>query len=187
MSMRVKGAVLLARRVFVLEEHGEEAWQAVLAELPEKDRELLGGFVLTASWYPFELNERLDAAVVQQVGGGDPAIFKQIGAWSAKKNLAGPHRTFLTPGDPQRFLAITDRIYSFYYDSGHRVFESTGPRSGVMTTYEAETFSKTDCQTVIGWYEEALAMCGASQVKMLETACRADGAPHCRYEIDWQV
>ncbi|MFQ5350429.1 MAG: TIGR02265 family protein [Thermoanaerobaculia bacterium] len=185
MPTQVKGAVILARRAFVREEFGEDAWKRVLETLTEADRELLDGFILTASWYPFELNERLDAAVVEQLGAGDIAIFESIGSWSAKKNLAGPHKTFLTPGSPDRFMEMTDRIYDFYYDTGERKFEATGETSGVMTTYGAETFSETDCLTVIGWYREALKMCGATQVTIEETSCRARGDEFCRYEFSW--
>ena len=185
MPTQVKGAVILARRAFVREEFGEGAWQRLLETMPQEDRELLDGFILTASWYPFELNQRLDAAIVEQLGAGDKAIFESIGSWSAKKNLAGAHKTFLTPGSPHRFMEMTDRIYNFYYDTGERKFETTGERSGVMTTYGAETFSETDCLTVIGWYREALRMCGASEVRIQEVACRARGDEHCRYELSW--
>ena len=185
MPTRVKGAVILARRAFVREEFGEDAWKRLLETLSEADRELLDGFILTASWYPFELNERLDAAIVEQLGAGDSAIFESIGAWSAKKNLAGPHKTFLTPGSPHRFMQMTDRIYDFYYDTGERKFEYTSEHSGVMTTYGAETFSETDCMTVIGWYKEALRMCGATKVQIEEVACRARGDEYCRYELSW--
>ena len=185
MTTQVKGAVILARRAFVRDEFGEDAWQDLLTALPAADRELLDGFILTASWYPFELNERLDASIVDRLGGGDKAIFESIGAWSAKKNLGGPHRTFLTPGDPGRFMEMTDRIYNFYYDTGHRKFETSGPGVGVMTTYDAETFSETDCLTVIGWYREALEMCGATEVEIEEVACRARGDEYCRYEFSW--
>jgi hypothetical protein len=183
---QVKGAVILARRAFVREEFGEDAWKRLLETLSESDREHLDGFILTASWYPFDLNQRLDAAIVEQLGAGDIAIFESIGSWSAKKNLAGPHKTFLTPGSPHRFMEMTDRIYDFYYDTGERKFEPSDETSGVMTTYGAETFSETDCLTVIGWYREALKMCGASEVTIEEDSCRAHGDEFCRYQISWR-
>ena len=170
MATQVKGAVILARRSFAQEEVGETAWGKVLAALSEEDRDLLSRPVLTSNWYPFDVNERLDAAIVKVLGRDDPRIFERIGARSAQQNLGGPHRAFLTPGAPERFLASTDRIYEFYYDTGYREFQLLGPGDGVMTTHEAETFSKTDCLTVIGWYKEALKMCGAAAVS--NGACR---------------
>ncbi len=186
MTTKVKGAVLLARRALVEKEFGDRAWREVLEALPEPDRERLGGTLLTTSWYPFELNERLDAAIVARVGKGDPKIFEAIGARSAQENLSGPHRAFLTPGNPQRFMSGAGRIYNFYYDTGYRVYEPSGPTSGVMTTYEAGTFSETDCLTVIGWYKKALEMCGAENVVIEEEVCRARGGEHCRYRIGWK-
>ncbi len=187
MTTKVKGAVLLARCGLVKQEFGAQAWQEVLDSLPAEDREALTGPLLTASWYPFELNQRLDAAIVATVGKGEPKIFEAIGARSARDNLSGPHRAFLTAGDPQRFMSGADRIYKFYYDTGYRVYEPTGPASGVMTTFEAETFSEPDCLTVIGWYKEALRMCGAENVVMEEEVCRARGGEFCRYRISWET
>jgi hypothetical protein len=73
-----------------------------------------------------------------------------------------------------------------YYDKGWRDYKPTGQTSGVMTTYEAETYSATDCMTVIGWYKEALKMCGAINIEMVEETCRARGGDCCRYLVSWK-
>lgn len=185
MPIKVKGAAVLARRTFVKEEYGEGAWTRILDTLPEEDREALQGTILASTWHPFEMNDRLDSAIVSVLGAGAREIFEKIGRTSARQNLSGPHRAFAARRDPAWFLSATDRIYDFYYDTGHRTYEITGPTSGVITTYDAETFSETDCLTVIGWYKEALAMCGANEVEMSEEACRASGSPSCRYRISW--
>lgn len=176
---------MLSRRAFVFEEFGESGWVRVLESLPGEDREVLAGRMLAASWYPFELNRRLDEAIVAELGGGDVRIFERLGERSATENLTGPHAAFLSPGDPQRFLSLTGQIYRFYYDVGERTYEQTGPTSGVITTRGAETFSETDCLTVIGWYVKALEMCGAREVEMVEETCRARGGEFCRYRLSW--
>jgi hypothetical protein len=78
-------------------------------------------------------------------------------------------------------------IYKFYYDTGYREYEQTGPNSGVLTTYDAETFSVPDCLTVIGWYREALLMCGARNVIVEEEECKAKGGRCCRYRFEWEI
>lgn len=185
MTTKVKGAAILARRTFVSEEYGEGAWTKILEALPEEDREVLQGTILASTWHPFELNDRIDSAIVAVLGEGSREIFEKIGRASARQNLSGPHRAFAARRDPAWFLSATDRIYGFYYDTGYRTYESTGPTSGVITTYDADTFSETDCLTVIGWYKEALLMCGASSVEMTEEACRSGGSSFCRYKISW--
>ncbi|MBN1163396.1 MAG: heme NO-binding domain-containing protein [Candidatus Krumholzibacteriota bacterium] len=185
--MEIKGLILHARKAFVIEHFGEEAWQKVLSSLPERDREVLSEIILTAQWYPFEIGSRLDNAIVKVLGGGDKKIFEEIGVKSAQRGLLKIHQSFLTPGDPQAFMKKAKVIYKFYYDTGYREYEETGPTSGVMTTYEAETFSQPDCLTVIGWYKEALKLCGAREVEVVEEECRARGGSCCRYRFKWVI
>lgn len=187
MSTQVKGAVLISRGEFIRSEYGDDAWKQVLSRVSPACRATLESALLSSKWYPFEINAELDRTIVEVVGGGDRNIFKKIGARSAKSNLTGAHQAFLKKGNPQGFMAATDRIYRFYYDSGRREYQETGPTSGVITTYDAETFSENDCLTVIGWYEEALKMCGATSVRMTEDTCRARGGPHCRYTVRWTI
>jgi len=183
--MKVKGSVLLARRAFVERHFGAGAWERVLAALPAEDRAALRGMVLHVGWFPFRLGESLDATIVRVLGDGQASLFEQIGRTSARENLAGAHKSFLVPGDPQKFLAQTGEIYSFYYDTGRRSYQASGPTSGVMTTYDADAFSAPDCLTVIGWHKEALAQCGARDVRITEETCRARGGEYCRYRLEW--
>jgi hypothetical protein len=187
MSVKVKGNVIRARRTFVVEEFSERAWQTVLEALPEEDREILSGELSATEWHEFAINERLDAAIVEVLGHGDMKIFEIIGAWSAKLNLTGRQRAFVSHGDPAILMQNTRVIYDYYYDVGKRRWEATSPTSGVMTTYNAKTFSEPDCLTVIGWYKEALGMCGAKNVQIEEVKCRARGDDVCQYEFSWET
>ncbi len=182
--MKVKGNIIRARIAFVKDRFGDDAWQKVLAALPEADRKQLGS-VMGVTWLEFELGDRLDKAIVAVLGGGNTQVFEDMGRASARENLGGPHSSFLQPPDPQKFLSKAALIYRFYYDTGQRTYEQTGPTSGVLTTTGSETFSIADCATVIGWYKEALAMLGARDVAIVEETCCARGDPACRYKVSW--
>jgi hypothetical protein len=185
--MQVKGSVLRARKEFVIDHFGEQGWQTVLAALQDEDRDFWQDVIITSDWYDFVIGERLDKTIVSVLGKGNERVFEQIGAKSAKRNLTGVHRSFLSPGNPQSFMHMANTIYKFYYDTGYREYEETGATSGVMTTFEAETFSIPDCLTVIGWYREALQMCGAKNIKIFEDICRARGGAFCRYHFNWEI
>ena len=133
------------------------------------------------------VGEHLDRAIARVLGEGETDIFEKIGATSARRGLTKVNKSFLAPGDPQAFMRKTPMIYKFYYDKGHREYQETGPTSGVVTTFEAETFSAPDCGTVIGWYKEALRMCGAKNVEAAEEECRAKGGAVCRYRFEWEM
>lgn len=181
---RLKGSVLRSRLTLV-EEAGKDAVERVLARLAPESAQVLRN-VLAASWYPFELGESLDRAVVDELGGGRQDFFLRIGADSAERNLSGVHKAFLS-GDPHAFLAQSPTLYAFYYDRGHRTYSRAGTREGVMTTHGSDSFSTADCLTVVGWHTRALEMCGASGVRIVEEECRARGGQVCRYRIAWQA
>ncbi len=181
---QIKGAVLKSRLAFIEEHFGKDALPRVLATLPTDDQRALK-LVFTSNWYAFDIGKRLDDAIVAVLGAGKPELFERMGAASAAKNLGSLHSGFIAPGNPQAFLEKTPSIYSMYYESGHREFKSTGERSAVLTTYDAETFSAPDCLTVVGWYRKALEMCGAQGVRVVEEECRARGGKVCRYAVSW--
>ncbi|UCC73420.1 MAG: TIGR02265 family protein [Gemmatimonadota bacterium] len=182
---KVKGSVLKSRLDFVEEHFGEDEVQQVMASLSAEDQEALRK-MLPSSWLSFEIGKRLDDAIVQVCGKGDPQFFEQLGVASADKNLTTLHSTFLTPGDPEAFLRKAPQIYELYYQTGRRAWEKTGESEGYLTTYDAETFSAADCLTVVGWYKRALAMCGATTVEVEEEECRALGGAVCRYRVRWE-
>ena len=181
---QVKGAVLKSRLAFVEEHFGKDGAERVLQSLGPDDQRPLR-MLFTSNWYPFELGRRLDETIVSVLGGGRRELFERLGAASAEKNLSSLHRGYLTPGDPHAFLAKAPQIYAQYYETGRREYQRTGERSGALVTHDAQSFSEPDCLTVIGWYRKALELCGAQEVQVRETECRAKGGAVCRYEVSW--
>jgi len=183
-GQKIKGSILKSRLEFVRKEIGDDGLAALMESLSEEDRKVLGRLVAVA-WVDFEVGKRLDKAIVQALGGGSSRFFERLGEASAEVNLGTLHSAFLAPGNPQAFLAKAPQIYRLYYDVGRREYEQTGDREGVLITHEAETFSKTDCLTVVGWYRKALELCGAKNVRIHEDECRATGSDVCRYRVSW--
>jgi hypothetical protein len=181
---QIKGAVLKSRLAFVERQAGKPAVEQVLAILPPDTQRTLR-MLFTSNWYPFAIGKMLDDAIVQVLGGGQPEFFEQLGEASAETNLSTIHASYLTKGDAHGFLAKSPSIYSLYYESGRREYQPTGPTEGLLTTYDAETFSAPDCLTVIGWYRKALEMCGVTGARITEEECRARGGSACRYRVRW--
>lgn len=182
---QIKGAVLKSRLAFVEEIAGKDGVARVLAALPPADQRTLK-MIFTSNWYPFPLGRALDEAIVQVLGQGRTGFFERLGEASAEKNLSTVHAGYLTKGDGHAFLAKSPSIYSLYYETGRREYRQIGPKEGVLTTYDAETFSAPDCLTVVGWYRKALEMCGLGGVQVREEECRAQGGAVCRYRVSWE-
>ena len=94
---KVKGAVLKSRRAFIEQHAGADGTGRVRAALSAEDQREFR-MILTVKWYPFELGKRLDDAIVEVLGGGQPTFFIRLGESSAAQNLSSLHRGFLTPG-----------------------------------------------------------------------------------------
>lgn len=185
-SPRVKGAILGARLKFVRDRGGAAALEEVLARLPAPDRGILSGWILPISWYPLDLELRLDDAIAAVLSPGDRArVFLEMGRESAQVNLTGAQAPFVKTGDPHFFLANVPRMYATYHSQGRRSYTKTGARSAIVKTFDAERVSVDDCLTVVGWLERALQLSGAEAPRVSEAQCRARGAPHCEYRCEW--
>lgn len=184
--VKIKGSVLRSRLAMIADIAPEGGLDRVLDRLDPDVRETLGS-LLASSWYSFDVGRKLDAAIVDELGGGRPEYFEKLGEASAEKNLGsgGVHRQFLVVGNPHAFLEKASLVYSFYYDQGHRDYEKVGDNEAILTTHEAETYSAPDCATVVGWYRRALEMCGVEKPRVVEEQCRAKGGGVCRYRLTW--
>jgi uncharacterized protein (TIGR02265 family) len=180
----IKGAVLRSRLAFVRERDGAAGLDAVLERLTGEDRQALAN-VLAASWYPFEVNERLDQAIAAATGMGE-AIFRLLGETSASDNLGAMHRAFVTRSDPQGLLQNAATIHPAYYDTGHRTYERLGDKRAVLRTFECLSFSRADCLTNMGWHEKAIEICGGIRPRVTDPRCRARGDDFCEYLCEWE-
>jgi uncharacterized protein (TIGR02265 family) len=174
---------MLARLAFVREHRGEAGVERVLKRLSADDQRVCSA-LLTSGWYPFDLNVRLDEAVASEMGMGEK-VFELMGEKSATENLGGPHRALLSEGDPHGLLRRTPQIYQMYYDAGRRTYERLGDTKAVLRTYDAPTYSRHDCLTIVGWHRKAIEMCGGKNPRVIETKCRASGADVCEYVCEW--
>lgn len=183
---QVGGNIILARRSFVQARGGDALWERVLARLPADDAQKLRKTLLVTSTYPLELNLRLDDAIAAELYPGEPdRAFLEMGRASADTNLNGPQRAFVRQGDPHYLLSLSETIYSYYYAQGRRTYDRSGPKSGVVTTYEAPPSSPADCLTVIGWYQRAIELSGGEDARVVEEKCRSRGHDRCEYRCVW--
>lgn len=179
----VKGSVILSRLGFARAQ-GEAAFQRILAALPAADREALSAIVLASGWYPFELNEQLDLSIAAVVGGGDE-LFRELGRQSARDNLASVHRGFVRNRDPHGVLRDSTALFKLYYDTGTRRYERLGATRALLQTCDSLSFSSADCCTVMGFFEQAIVMCGGEHVRVVDRQCRSKGAEVCEYHFEW--
>lgn len=183
--MKVKGTILRTRMEFLLERYGDDAPARLLGALSEGDRRAVEA-ALPGSWISFPLANRVDEAVARTFAGNDIGVCREIGAFSAKRNLATVYRMFVdqSGGDPHRLMENLSNLHGIMYDWGWtRATRVADTVSRLEGDYEGAA-TRANCLTAVGFYAEALQALdiGAS---VEETGCQVDGAPLCAYTIRW--
>jgi uncharacterized protein (TIGR02265 family) len=181
----VKGSILEARLTYLRRQADPTLALRVLARVPEADRQLYLAGIVPVAWYPFEMNERLDLAIGDELGHVDET-FRALGVASALHNLTSASQLhYIRKRNPHGMLKQASAIYGAYYGSGRRTYERVADTRAVLQTRDSKSFSLADCLTVVGWHEKAIELCGGRQVRVVEAKCRARGDDVCEYVCDW--
>src|ERR1044072_7024466 len=120
-DIHVTGALLRARFLFVVMNHGLDAWTRVLAALSEDDRAALKEVVVD-NWYQLALLDAVDRRIAAELGRSPDAVYEELGAFSATSSLSGPYSSLLNP-DVHSFLRQSALIHHAYQDCGAASYE----------------------------------------------------------------
>jgi len=184
---RIKGASLLARLEYVTEKGGPELLARVLARLAPADRKLLEGHPLPGSFFPLELNERLDEAIAHAVNPLDlVGVYRELGRASAQKNLQKFHAIFLRGQNPHAVLEGFPAVRGTYYSDGTASYERTTDTSGILRVKGASSHSLPDCESTAGYFERAIELVGAQDARVELAHCRGRGDALCEFRCGWR-
>jgi predicted hydrocarbon binding protein len=167
---------------FVRARGGADAVAHVLARLGAEDRAALERAIAPDEWYPFQMNDRLDASIAHEFGIGNK-VYRALGARSASDALASA--SYVEAQDPHALLRHLTEIHRQYKDSGHMTYERVDDSSAIVRTFDCASYSASDCLTNLGWIEKAIELCGGKNARAAESECRARGQRMCEYVCRW--
>lgn len=181
---KIKGTKVRSKLVYVREVHGEEAERAVLAALPEDDRRTVSS-ILEIGWYPQELYERLLAALVDGVAGGDERELDRVGAHSAERQSRGAYSVYFRGKAPADLLEGMAPMHAMLNDPGEMRVErrNGGHVTLLVSSPRGEVHS---CRVARAFYRRAVELCGGRDVTVREVECSGRDADACRFEIRWR-
>lgn len=183
-GMHVKGGLLRARFLFIVLNHGTEAWERVLAHLPEGDREALAEIIID-NWYPLHTLDLIDRAIVGELGGNEEDTLRTLGEFSATSSLSGPYSSLLNP-DIHSFLAQTALIHHSYQDFGSASYDRLSETSGLLKIEYAIAPPVSYCISGTAYFRRAIELCGAQSARVAHTRCCNSGDPVCEFYATWQ-
>ena len=184
-DMHVKGGLLRARFLFVVMNHGLDAWARVLATLEDADRESLKEIGI-ADWYPLRLLDAADRAIAAELGGSADAVYEELGAFSATSSLSGPYSSLLNP-DVHSFLGQSALIHHAYQDFGAASYEPLSETSGLLKINYNQPPPTSFCTSGSAYFRHAIELCGAHSARITHTRCTTRGDAACEFYITWQA
>jgi len=171
---------LRSRLAFVEEQAGSDGLRRVLESLPAADQaacvESSQALGILRAGVPPRRSDRSGGR--GREGGLLPESGRSLGGEKPRwrpQGLPGTRRSSrLSAPDTDHLFLLLRRGAQEYSRPGRRRASSR---------LEAETFSASDCLTVVGWHRKALEMCGASNAASRSWSARARGAAVCRYRV----
>jgi hypothetical protein len=184
----VKGLLLVNLHDYVVDRHGDAAWEAVVARLKTADPEVWSGIVLTSSWYPIRAwNRAFEAAV--KMGDDTSAEMRKLGHFVAERDIHKVFRMLLRIAPPEFVLGRTGSLWGRYFDVGTlRPVKVDARRWDI--TLEAPVSEEIGpgsltCLGIPAWIDGALALTGTEGARIVHARCRFAGAPRCLFEVTW--
>jgi len=184
-DMHIKGGLLRARFLFIILNHGPDAWARILGRVPEEDRAALHEINID-DWYPLRALDDVDKAIVNELSSESPeTVFNQLGEFSATTSLSGPYSSLLNP-DIHSFLQQSALIHRTYQDFGSASYAPRSDTSGVLTIKYETAPPVSFCISGTAYFRHAVEMCGARSARITHTRCRSRGDAVCEFYVTWQ-
>ncbi len=116
--MDVKGTAFLARKVMLIEEIGEDAYQRFLAEMAERDP-IFGQSIIATTLIPIRSFIAFNEAILERFFDGDPNAYFRFGEKSAEYALLiGPYKRIRETSSVAAFVESARFNYQGYYTAG---------------------------------------------------------------------
>lgn len=185
---RVKGIALLGLVKYIKKyskERGKNL-DEVLKLMTEEDQKIFSQKILSSEWYPYSTYINLGNIVDRVFGKGDHSLSREIGKLSARTDLQGVYRIFLTFFNPKTVVKKVSNIWGSYYDAGELEIIEFKPGRLVFHLKNFPDIGKFHCKNIEGWNEGFLEMAGYKEAKVTETKCQTEGAPYCEFVLTWK-
>ena len=184
--VHVRSPAILARLQWVVEHHGEAAFDATLGAMAPGLAAEIRGVVDPTQWVSFDAYVSLSVAIDARYGKGDLALCRELGRYSSRVNLPTLYRIFYQFGSVRFILSKATAVWSEHYDSGRASARDVGPKEVAILVEDFATPHAVHCLSVLGWIESTVTISGARLVSAEEVACRRRGDEACELRVRYE-
>jgi hypothetical protein len=138
--------------------------------------------IALGTWYPLEDFLALLRASGKLASAGTGKVFESQGRAAAREHMAGTY-SGLSQTTHRR---ATFSLLGSMFDTGRTDVVDRKPGSAVLEYSDFAQPARELCDIFTGYNAERMTMLGFEEVRVRHTQCRVDGAPTCRWEIQWK-
>ena len=169
---------------FVRARYGGEAWQRVLAALPEDAAREIGAASAVA-WYDLALYVDLLHKVVDLCAGGDRSVLDDLERYELKQDLNIFVKIIMRALTPRRCLESVTKLWNRVHDSGRWEVAMPGPKEITGILYDWGCVDAFLCLELRAYIARLLECTGVKDVVVFHNVCRASGANACEFVGRW--
>jgi hypothetical protein len=162
------------------------AWER---KLPAEDMAYLKQRIEPDDWYPMETFERLGLAILSELGGG--AALDAVRAWGrlSASQYCAEHPNLVAPNDPvdslMRLKVMRSTLFNFPAFDISMLIES---HAHIVVTYHMGPIAEeAACQQTMGFCEEVLSLCGATDVQATFRERSWAGDTRTLLSLEWNL
>jgi hypothetical protein len=187
----VKGSLLLHLRSHVVHRADQETWDRLVLASSAADREHLGSLVLTGSWYPVGLwNRLLSTYLATRAAEESRDEVTAIAQLASDSDMHTLFKLTLRLASPAMVVTRAGSLWGRYFDRGTLTPTELAPTRWRLRleapTAEEEGPSEPICAYgVVAWAEHALRLTGAKHAVVEHSKCRFTFSRYCDYRVSW--
>jgi hypothetical protein len=185
----VRGGMILSRLLYIRAWHGESALRELVQRFSPSDRAMLDNPGVSGL-YPLALLVRLDRAIVRTFGADVPDVLERLGEFSADLSLGSTLDPALGKDVPS-WLGATRNLNLRFQDFGEA--DSTfgnlqsHTHEAVVTLKYSPAPPSPYCASGVGYFRQAVRLCGGENVEVAITSCAQTGTGECRFLVRWNT
>ena len=198
-QISVKGSLLLGLLKYVGEKLGAEGRDNLLKSLDNEDQAVFfksadssePNIISIAEWYPHKTFENFMDAIVREIGKGDINLCKEIGRWSAEKDLdpeKGIYRFYATEAFKTDVTLVyktsTSVIWEQMYNKGK--LEAEEIEKGKIVVFKLTDFpevTEAGCLLIGAWIERTSQIVSGAEIKVEAKYKPAPGID-CEFQME---
>ncbi len=164
--MKVKGTLISGTMHFIKTYFGESGLKAVIKNLTEDERKVLGISIPSSMWYSYELYHNLSKAAIDHFYDGDVTKARLIGEFTAIEYFKSPYRIHVKLGTPEIVVNKAPKVFSGYFDEGEMILTEQATGKLFVEVRDIPLADKLFAERISGWMAKIIEICGGKNVKV---------------------